>query len=210
MLDRIDHLVFAATDLEAGVRHLENLTGVRAQAGGAHPGRGTHNALLSLGSRTYLEIIAPDPGQPPPRSPSPLVAGLGPTRAMRMTSWAIGEPDLETVVARAAAAGYPASVIAGSRQRPDGGLMAWRMGMLNDPRRGGGVTPFFIDWGETPSPARTAPVAGALLDLRVEHPEPEAIQPLYDALGLDQPILRGPEPALIATIRTPRGAFELR
>ena len=35
MLDRIDHLVFAASDLEAGVRHLEDLTGVRAQFGGA-------------------------------------------------------------------------------------------------------------------------------------------------------------------------------
>ena len=27
----------------------------------AHTGQGTHNKLLSLGPRTYLEIVAPDP-----------------------------------------------------------------------------------------------------------------------------------------------------
>ena len=208
MLDRIDHLVFAAADLEAGVRRLEDLTGVRAQFGGAHPGRGTQNALLSLGTRAYLEIIAPDPGQP--NASSPLLAGLSASRPFRMTYWAIGEPDLEGVVARSVAGGFPASVIAGSRRRPDGELMSWRMGMLNDPQRGGGVTPFFIDWAGTKSPALTAPVAGALVGIRVQHPNPQEIQPLYDALGLDQPIEPGDESALIATIETARGRFELR
>lgn len=210
MLDRIDHLVFAAADLEAGVRHLETLTGVRAASGGAHPGRGTHNALLSLGTRSYLEIIAPDPAQPEPASPSPLLAGLSASRPLLMTSWAIGRSDLEEIVARSVAGGYPARVMAGSRRRPDGELMSWRMGMLDDPSRGAGVTPFFIDWGQTASPAKTAPVAGVLAGFRIEHPRPGDVQPLYDALGLDLPIGSGPEPALIATIETSRGRIDLR
>ena len=62
----IDHLVYAVPDLAAGVAEVEERFGVRARAGGRHIGLGTHN-----GARTYLEIIAPDPGQPEPSMPRP-------------------------------------------------------------------------------------------------------------------------------------------
>ena len=45
----VDHLVYAVSDLDAGIVQIERLIGVRAAQGAKHPGRGTHNALISLG-----------------------------------------------------------------------------------------------------------------------------------------------------------------
>jgi hypothetical protein len=57
----LDHLVVAARTLEEGAAWVTGRLGVSMAPGGKHALMGTHNRLLSLGARAYLEVIAIDP-----------------------------------------------------------------------------------------------------------------------------------------------------
>lgn len=207
-LDRVDHLVYAAPDLAAGIARVEQLLGVRATPGGQHPGRGTRNALIALGPHTYLEIIGPDPEQPAPKSPRPF--GIDQLTAPRLVTWSAKEQDLAGLSSRAAEKSVRLGALAsGSRRRPDGVLLAWN---YTDPRTviADGVVPFFIDWGKTPHPAASAVQGGTLVELTAEHPDPARVTAALNAVGLNLVVKKGSAPSLSAIIDTPRGRVELR
>ena len=208
LLSAVDHLVYATPDLQLGVDTIEKLFGVRATPGGQHPGRGTRNALVSLGPGIYLEVIGPDPAQAQPPQPRPF--GIDDLKEPRLVTWAAKGKNLESLANEAARSGVKlGQVIDGSRQRTDGVVLSWR---YTDPRTVvfDGVVPFFIDWGQTPHPATTAAPGASLIGLRAEHPDPERVQKAMGQLGLDLRVQRGPRPALIATVTSPRGRVELR
>jgi hypothetical protein len=208
LLARVDHLVYATPDLNRGVEEVEKLLGVRATPGGQHPGRGTRNALVTLGPATYLEIIAPDPEQPPPKTPRPF--GIDSLKESKLVAWAANGEDLERLRDGAARKGARlGEVMSGSRRRTDGVLLSWR---YTDPQTvlADGLVPFFIDWGQSPHPARTAAQGASLIALRAEHPDAQRVQRLLNELGLDLPVQKGATPALVAIIDSPRGRVELR
>ena len=92
----LDHILLGCNDLQRGIDFVEQHTGVRAAFGGVHPGRGTQNALLSLGERRYLEIIAPDPHQ----SGSPLIRedrDLHKISEPRLVGWAAHPRNIEAL-----------------------------------------------------------------------------------------------------------------
>ena len=205
---RADHLVYETPDLNVGVAAIEKLLGVRATPGGQHPGAGTRNALVALGPATYLEIIGPDPDQPAPKGPRRF--GIDNVETPRLVGWAAREANLEGLAAAAAKNGVTLEDIgSGSRKRPDGVLLSWR---VTSPATdlGGGLVPFFIDWGKSPHPALTAAPGARLIGLRGEHPQPERVSKMLHALGLDMPVKSAPAAALIATIDCPKGRVELR
>jgi len=64
----LDHLLFGVPSLDTRARWLEERLGIALSAGGEHETMGTHNRLLRLGERLYLELIAIDPhGKKPDR-----------------------------------------------------------------------------------------------------------------------------------------------
>jgi hypothetical protein len=208
LISRVDHLVYATSDLNRGVDEIEKLLGVRATAGGQHPGRGTRNALLALGPTAYLEIIAPDPEQPPPKDPRPF--GLDTLKASRLVTWCVTDRDLKQFRAEAVRKDVPlGEVKSGSRRRPDGVELLWQftdpLAMVAD-----GIVPFFINWGDSPHPALTAAKGATLVSLRAEHPDVQGVTAMLRHLELELPVEQGQNPALIAIIEGPRGRVELR
>ncbi|MDH3706290.1 MAG: VOC family protein [Acidimicrobiia bacterium] len=210
-MPELDHLVFASRDLDEGIAHVEWLTGVAASPGGAHPGMGTLNALISFDARTYLEIIGADPEQPD--SPGPRPYGLDDGHRPRLAAYAVrpsaGE-TIEHVASTMAAHGFELTdPVPMSRRRPDGVELEWRIAFPATPAAfADGALPFVIDWGGTPSPAATAPTAGPLTGFEVHHPDP-AVRAALAALDLGINGVDGP-PALVATLDVRAGPVELR
>jgi hypothetical protein len=207
-LSHVDHLVYAAPALEPAIADLARRLGVRAAPGGRHPDEGTWNAIIPLGPAVYLEIVAPDPSQPSP--PRPRWFGIDTLREPCLITWAAKSSGLDELVVAARGVGLPLGPVrAGSRRRPDGTVLAWR---LTDPQPlvADGIVPFFIDWGATPHPAGAAPHEATLVGLRAEHPGGDRIAAQLLRLGVGLEVRLGSEPALIATLETPRGQVELR
>lgn len=204
-MSRIDHLVYTTPDLARGIDAIERLLGVRATPGGPHPNAGTRNALVALGPSVYLEIIGPDPEQPPPPAARPF--RIDRTAEPRLYTWAVKSAELDRLTKEAARQGVDlGGVQMGGRQRPDGVRLSWQRTRENaDP-----LIPFFIDWGTTPHPAATAATGARLVELRAEHPDPQRIERDLRILGLTLSVRKGESPALIALIECPRGRVELR
>jgi len=203
----LDHLVYAASDLSEAVDEIEARFGVRAAPGGRHAGGLTHNALLSLGEGSYLEIIAPVPGVQAPSGALPF--GLEGLTAQRIAAWAVATDDLERLIEAARAAGYdPGEVVSGGRDLPDGGRLSWKLALRPQPA-GEGVVPFVIQWTSEPHPSKTAPAGCRFVSLRGEHPAPDGVRAMLKALAVDLEVAEGAAPRLVATVETPNGRVEL-
>ena len=177
-MDRVDHLVWAVPDLDAGISQIEALTGIQAALGGSHPGMGTQNALSRSATTPTSKIIAPDPGQSDYRSPR--LFQVDHVDSPRLVTWAAKSDDIAQMAEIRLSDGQsPGAAMTGSRQTPDGKTLAWE---LTDPyvEIAGGVVPFFIKWGNTPHPAATAPGGATLLALRATHPEKDYVRAAFE------------------------------
>jgi Glyoxalase-like domain len=199
----VDHLLYASPDLDQAIEHVAALLGVRAAYGGQHPGQGTHNALLSLGPRTYLEIIAPDPAQP--HAARPLPFGLTDLPGPALRGWAAAPDDLDTAVERSLALGFGyGPVVPGQRRTADGRDLRWRM-TAGAQHEGLAVTPFLIDWSDGAHPADSAPAGAVLTEFGLSSTDPDSLAAQLAALGLAVRVEPAARPELRAVLSGPGG-----
>jgi Glyoxalase-like domain len=201
----LDHILLGCNDLDRGVQLVEESTGVRPAIGGVHPGRGTRNALLSLGERRYLEIIAPDPKQSEIVHYPQLRSMIEP----RLIGWAVHPPDISAIAKQ-----LRENKIAftgpddGSRKRPDGRVLTWKTVNLADDRHG--LLPFFIEWSAgTVHPSADA-AKGCTLDyFEVMSIDSEELAATFKRIGLDVTVERSDKARLRALITGPKGDLGL-
>jgi hypothetical protein len=214
----LDHLVVAAASLEEGVDWVAGRLGVRPQPGGQHAAMGTHNALLRLGARSYLEVIAIDPEAPAPARPRWFGLDEEATRQRLVAqpvllTWVVRCESLAAACARVPDLGEILPMQRGDFRWkiavPDSGSLAW-----------GGVLPAAIQWdagddGGTLHPCDRLPDSGCeLTQLQLTHPAAvlgkAGLLALFRELRIVGPVDLRPGPiGLVADIRTPAGPVKI-
>ena len=203
----LDHILLGCPDLDTGIAFLQPRTGVKAVFGGVHPGRGTQNALLSLGERQYLEIIAPDPQQAD--TANSLTLALRALREARLVGWAAHPGELRAFAKKLREEGFAfEGPTPGSRKRPDGRLLEWQTLHLQDDRSG--LLPFFIAWqADSPHPASNAPEGVQLTRFELASPTRETLKKIATRLSLDVAVVQSEKPQIRAALAGPAGKLDL-
>jgi hypothetical protein len=198
---RLDHITVVAPSLEAGSAWVEAALGVAPGPGRKHPGMGTHNLLLALGS-VYLEVIAVDPSAGPVGRPRWF--GLDhvlPGSQPRLAAWVASTDDIAT----------DALPELGAVETMRRDVHTWQMSVTEDGRVPlDGAGPLLIQRAPGALPVAALPQHGLQLEsLRIRHPAPSEVLALFASLGLAAhpavTVVHGHECSLVAGIRTPSG-----
>jgi hypothetical protein len=185
----LDHLVVAATSLEEGRLFIQERLGLEMQPGGRHERMGTHNCLLRIGAKSYLEVIAVDPDGIKPVVPRwfGLDSFAGKPRLLHWVARVTTEADLETI--RLPEQGAVHAMTRGS--------FSWRITIPEDGSLpGDGLIPTLIAWdsGSSHPCDLLEPNDCSLVRLEGTHPEADRIAREIAELGLEGLIGLAPGP----------------
>lgn len=196
MATGIDHLVIAVPDPDAAAAELTASVGLAFTGGGRHPGAGTFNRIAFAGD-AYLELIGVDDRELAESN----AIGAAAVRALDagggLATYALVDDEIDaTVTALRAAGSGIGPVERGSRQRPDGGEVAWWRAAFD--RLGPDLPPFLIrhdptgaEWGPDERAERagfTHPIGSpaVLVRLDIATPDPPSLAATYQReLGLE-------------------------
>ncbi len=140
---RIDHVIYAVDDLDLAGARLRADFGLGSIAGGRHPHWGTANRIVPLG-RDYVELVTVVDRDVAAASEfgRPVLHAIA--KGQSLVGWAVQTDDLQGIADR-----LRLQVERGSRTRPDGLRLAWRLAGVA-PGLAGGALPFFVEWDVPP------------------------------------------------------------
>lgn len=137
----LDHVLIATKDLALAASALAEKYRLVSVDGGRHPGWGTANRIVPLGT-SYLEFVAVvDEREAAQSTFGRWVSGKA-SRAGRPIGWAVRPENLDETARRLGLAPR-----IGSRVMPDGSLVRWRTAGVDDATKEPSL-PFFIEWAD--------------------------------------------------------------
>lgn len=183
MKSRLDHIVVAASRLEEGKQYIREMLDLDIPIGGRHDMMGTHNCVMALGERTYLEVVAVNSRMSPPECPrwfgldDPYIR-MALKQGPRLLTWAVNTTDLEALVN---ASGTPLGCIK-EAQRDN---LKWKVALSEDGRMpGAGFLPLCIQWQVSSHPAgHMADFGWRLETLAVYHNRKIWMEKMLESIG---------------------------
>lgn len=170
---------------------------------------GTHNRLLNLGNRTYLELVAIDPTADAPNRPRWFALDDPETkdrlaRSPELLTWVVRTTDLAEAVGRNPALGQ----VEGFTRNQ----FAWRIAVRPDgDLHYEGIGPYVMQWVSSLHPTDVLPDRSCrLLTLSLHHPATLEIKNMIEQMDIAGPfeVEAGPR-QLVATVSTPNGSTKL-
>jgi catechol 2,3-dioxygenase-like lactoylglutathione lyase family enzyme len=201
----IDHIAYVASDIEKAKDTLVKHLGIEPVGGGGHWNLGTHNYLMSLGGRQYLEIAGPNRNNP---VDSPLSRYLDMQITPDVMMFAVETDDAPKLAKSFTKRGIKVSEWSESRTAPDGTVLNYRgFSVVDHPFKG--LVPFYIEWVDCDHPGVTSP-QGASMEIAICHPEPAELQTFYDRIDFELKVTFSNKPGILVKISSKSGVVILQ
>jgi hypothetical protein len=205
----LDHVAIGCETLEQGAAYLRERLGVDIGPGGKHAGRGTHNRLMRMGERVYLELIAIDPDAPTPQRPRGFALDDVEQQQRiherpRPVGWLASTRDLALDIAMS-------PVHLGHVTEMTRGKLTWKISERDEGTLlERGLVPSLIQWPDGVHPSASMADPGVRFErLRLLHPDPDHLTTLLEGIGVlhlvEVAASDDGEPRIELDVRTPRG-----